>query len=272
MDPLNTPTIDAEPKPEEETSGKVSGQTETASVPPRTVYRRLTVWLWRAAWALLLVMLLFPVRFDSLRMLMVGVVLFLWGGALALYGCRKIVLAVCLSVGLLAAIVLISPGGKGDHAALRAAYVRSLERYDGVTYVWGGETHVGVDCSGLMRCGLRDACLSSGLRTFNPTLLRENFSLWWHDSSAKAMGEGYRGLTLPVLETRSLNELDYTRIEPGDIAVTSSGLHVMAYLGNREWIEADPKEGRVIRVQVPAKDNVWFDMSMRIMRWRILEP
>lgn len=272
MDTLHTTALDTKTIPGDGTNSAVPEEAIPASTSSTKVYRRLTAWIWRAAWVLLVVMLLFPIRFDSLRMLMLGVVLFLWGGALALYGCRKAVLTPCLLIGLLAAVVLISPGRKGDPAILRAAYIRSLPCYEGVTYVWGGETRIGVDCSGLMRCGLRDACLSTGMRTINPALLRENLSLWWHDSSAKAMGEGYRDLTRPVLETSSLNTLDHTLIQPGDIAVTSSGLHVMAYLGNREWIEADPKAGRVIRVQVPAKDNAWFDMSMQIMRWRILEP
>lgn len=57
---------------------------------------------------------------------------------------------------------------------------------------------------------------------------------------------------------------------PGDMAVTSSGVHVLAYLGERTWIEADPNElqgNRVIRVKTPTR-NAWFNMPVHIMRWR----
>ena len=45
----------------------------------------------------------------------------------------------------------------------------------------------------------------------------------------------------------------------------------MAYLGNREWIEADPKEMRVIRVRAPDPSVGWFDMGVRLVRWSRLD-
>ncbi len=45
----------------------------------------------------------------------------------------------------------------------------------------------------------------------------------------------------------------------------------MAYLGANTWIEADPGVGRVISVAAPSRDNGWFDGSMKIVRWAILQ-
>lgn len=58
---------------------------------------------------------------------------------------------------------------------------------------------------------------------------------------------------------------------PGDLAVTLSGIHVMAYLGDNTWIGADPGEGRVTQFTVPDKKNSYFATPMRIVRWTALE-
>ena len=66
--------------------------------------------------------------------------------------------------------------------------------------------------------------------------------------------------------------MDQSQLLPGDLAVTRGGAHVMAYLGDHLWIEADPVVGRVITVTAPSHDNPWFYADMRIMRWRSLAP
>src|SRR5262249_44726308 len=149
-------------------------------------------------------------------------------GALLLFWRKKIVRAVCLALGLLAGALCFLPGRAADPASLRAGYVASLQGYEGTLYVWGGETHLGIDCSGLVRCGLIEANLKRGIFTANPALIRQSFALWWHDCSARELGEGYRGKTRLILETPSLNALDHSRILPGDIAVTDSGVHTLA--------------------------------------------
>ena len=49
------------------------------------------------------------------------------------------------------------------------------------------------------------------------------------------------------------------------------GLHVLAYLGNNRWIEADPGEGRVIEVgPTEMNENPWFQQAVVFVRWRWL--
>jgi hypothetical protein len=80
----------------------------------------------------------------------------------------------------------------------------------------------------------------------------------------------HQGLTAQLFKSPSIDELDHAKLLPGDLAVTRDGVHVMAYLGDQRWIEADPAEGRVITVQAPAKDNLWFRMPVTIVRWTVL--
>ncbi len=68
-----------------------------------------------------------------------------------------------------------------------------------------------------------------------------------------------------------LSRLQLDQLAPGDIAVTPDGVHVLAYLGDGEWMEADPGLGKVIRARVPADDNPWFKAPVQVLRWRELE-
>lgn len=165
---------------------------------------------------------------------------------------------------------MFAPGREYSRTKLREQYVTSLLTYDGAPYVWGGECKRGIDCSGLVRRGMIDANLQTGITAVNPALLRESFSLWWHDASAKAMMEEYRARTRVLFPAHSLNKLDYSKLQPGDFAVTSTGVHTLAYIGDKTWIEADPNPMRVIRVRVPTR-NAWFSMPVKVMRWRQLE-
>lgn len=175
----------------------------------------------------------------------------------------------CLAAGLIAAGFLLLPGRPASTETLRQDYLDALRGYTSAVYVWGGETRAGIDCSGLVRRGLIDANLARGLRSANPALVRQGLSLWLNDCSAKALGEEYRGWTQAVLNTSSLNDADYDKLLPGDVAVTSNGVHTLAYLGDRTWIEADPGAWRVIQVTVPTP-NAWFSQPMRVVRWRQL--
>ena len=112
--------------------------------------------------------------------------------------------------------------------------------------MWGGENHLGVDCSGLLRTAMVEAHALEAVRTFNPALLRQAIWLWWNDASANEIGKGYSGLTKTIGPVMRLADAA-VHMAPGDFAVTADGVHVLAYLGNKEWIEADPFVKRVIR-------------------------
>ena len=165
---------------------------------------------------------------------------------------------------------LILPGRKVDSNSLVKRYIDSARQYEGVGYVWGGENYLGIDCSGLVRKGLIDANLREGVLSANPACLRKAFELWWYDCSARALKKSYRNWTEPLFKASSINQLDHHLLQPGDFAVTMDGIHTLLYLGNREWIEADPGIGKVILVTVPVEDNVWFNMPIQILRWKQL--
>ncbi len=154
---------------------------------------------------------------------------------------------------------------------MRDAYVRSLRTYEGCEYFWGGESRSGIDCSGLIRRAMIDACFQQGLARIDLGLLQRGFSLWWHDVSAEAMGQEYAGLTSFQRAAPSLQTLDHSGLAPGAIAVTQSGRHVMAYVGDATWIEADPGEGKVVVLHAPTHQNPWLKVPMRIMEWTSLQ-
>jgi len=155
-------------------------------------------------------------------------------------------------------------------ADLRTQYCAALNSYLGCPYVWGGVGYFGIDCSGFVQKGLEDGLATRGLLTLNPNLLRESIWIYWHRTTAKVLGEGDHGKTYTVAKCPSLNELDYSLLLPGDLAVTASGAHVMAYLGNKTWIAADPTEGRVTKFTIPEPKNAYFFAPMTIVRWKIL--
>lgn len=228
---------------------------------------------WLVLFALLLAMHWYPIRFGTFRLLMVAGTVVCWLGAIGLSWRCKNLKRVLLAVTAIGILFLISPGRSANPSALRQEYVRALQSYEGTAYVWGGESRRGIDCSGLMRCALIDANVKIGLATLNPGLLREAFSLWWTDSSARAMKEEFQDKTRFLQAASTLNQLDHTTIEPGDMAVTSNGVHVMAYIGNQRWIEADPSElqgNKVVQVKVPSR-IAWFTTPVHLMRWRQLE-
>ena len=129
--------------------------------------------------------------------------------------------------------------------------------YINAPYLWGGRTPFGIDCSGLVRRGLIDASFKEGVTTANPGLIRRSFLMRWFDCSARALQEEYREQTHRLFPVRSIQQLDHATLEPGDFAVTADGVHTLAYLGDKTWIEADPGVGRVIKVRAQA-ENAWI--------------
>lgn len=216
---------------------------------------------------------LYPVSIRLTRVL--GLVLFvlLWLGFLFLYWNRRNVhITWFVGTGLCLGFLCFPGRPVPEVTALRRDYVTALRRYEGIAYSWGGESYLGIDCSGLIRRGLIEASFWRGIETLNPGLVRYALTLWWNDCSAKALGEEYRQITTHLFDASCVNALDYSVIQPGDIVVTRGGAHVMAYLGETRWIEADPGVGRVICVGAPSADNSWFTIPVKVLRWRILNP
>jgi hypothetical protein len=194
-----------------------------------------------------------------------------WSTGLAFLWRRKIPRVVLLVLPLLAALPFCLPDKSIDPGKLRGCYVAAMERMEGVRYVWGGESHRGIDCSGLPRRALRDALWKAGWKDANGAAFREWARQWWFDTSAKALGENYRGFTRPLGVSGKLRDLDGNRFSPGDLAVTGDGRHVMIYLREGEWIQADPMASKVT-IRKPAEDrNPWFDSLVTMHRWMILE-
>ena len=152
---------------------------------------------------------------------------------------------------------------KGNKAQIKTLYLKNLQSFEGVAYYWGGENIIGIDCSGLPRKSLMNACFYT--RNFENA-----FELWWYDSSAKALKENYRNYTEKVISFSSLRHVDYSKIQEGDMAVTVDGAHVIVYLGNKRWIQADPMQGRVVIEDPESTKSSWFDVKVGIVRWKAL--
>lgn len=211
-----------------------------------------------------------PISSEQTRASGLALFLMVWFGLIALVWKNRAVRFTTLAITALAAAFLLMPARiHRDGEALRSSYASGLRRYEGVIYFWGGESPKGIDCSGLVRRGLIDSLFLRGIRTLDGALVRHSLWLWWNDRTARELGED-RGMTTPLLEAPSINTLDPSMLSQGDIAVTSNGLHVMAYLGDNRWIEADSGEQRVLTVTVPSKDNPWFGLPVKVVRWNIL--
>jgi hypothetical protein len=224
-------------------------------------------WRWFALWPISIALAAYPVSNRILRVTMICCVFLLVAGLLGFFWRVKWLRVTTFALVVLVIICFILPGTQINDDALQASYIRSLKKYEGTRYVWGGENRLGIDCSGLVRVGLIDAEFSEAFRTRNPALLRAGTSLWWHDCSARALGEGFRQFTIPLFNAQTINEIKETRLQPGDLAVTEDGIHVLAYLGEKTWIEADPFPRRVVIVSLPTT-NEWFDTPVKLMRWR----
>jgi hypothetical protein len=247
-----------------------AGAPESVPAPPKADWRKRFERAWWRLWPLLFAIHLFPVRSTRIRELLLLTLLSLWIGGTAIFWKRAWVRVAGAGVGIALLLLALLPGATAAPDVLRTEYLRSLKSYETTYYVWGGETATGIDCSGLLRVAMVDALLRTGLRDANPALLRQGIGLWWRDGSAMEMGRGYGGRLEIVTETRSINDLDHGVLRPGDVAITKSGEHAMAYLGAGRWIEADPGPMRVITASSPG-DLQWFKVGMRILRWKQLK-
>lgn len=184
---------------------------------------------------------------------------------------RKPFLILTLMLPLIAVIPIILPNHEINSEELRQDYVRRMSEFEGTKYYWGGENSRGIDCSGLPRRAFRDALMAYGIKHFNGRAFRAYIEQWWFDASAKALGEGYRNYTSTIGTTGTIQKMDYTSLVPGDLAVTTCGVHILAYAGDGRWIQADPGIGAVATLNGRTDDNNWFSLPVTTHRWRIFE-
>jgi NlpC/P60 family protein len=213
---------------------------------------------------------LYPIASFYTRLLCVVLVVCLWLLLVTLSWSSRLWRRCLVCVAIVAGALLLAPGRGVRDPHLAERYVAELRRYRGTRYVWGGENRLGIDCSGLVRSALVNAAVRRGIVTVNPSLVRLGVSLWWHDRTARQLGEGYRGDTVPIAVVASANAAGASGLRIGDLAVTVSGIHVLAYVGNGTWVEADPDAHAVLEVQAPEGTNPWFNAPVSIVRWRAL--
>ena len=230
---------------------------------------RLSLLLWLLIPAAALVLYFNPLSNRFTKVSAVLIALIAWRGLFSLTWRRPRLRWVMPALTVLAAVFLLLPVRNSSADALRQDYTAALKKYDGTLYYWGGESRRGIDCSGLIRCGMMNALARRGLLTADGGLLRQSLLLWWNDTSADALGKGHAGLTRLLFDANSINDADQTRLQPGDLAVTRSGVHILAYLGNGAWTQASPGAGKVITSRVPSEDP-WLRQPVKLMRWAVL--
>jgi hypothetical protein len=231
--------------------------------------RRLIIAAWLASIAAAMALTLYPLNSSVTKAAWLLSIISALALPLLMWP-RSWLIRTIVFIGIAAPVVLLSlPGRSYSRAALRASSVNVLHSFDGTRYLWGGEGRSGIDCSGLVRQALIRSSLKQGLSSLDGDLVRLAAALWWFDSSARSLRDGYRDQTTFLLEAPTTNAVPTDLLAPGDFAVTSDGVHVLAYLGERRWIEADPTLGRVVTLETPTT-NPWFSRPVHIMRWKAL--
>jgi hypothetical protein len=234
------------------------------------MYRRT-----RIAWFLLigcivgvLILLRNPVNSKLLNLAYLLCMGGAWVSLLFLLWQRKYARYVLAFIPLLFALPFLLPGREINAMELRTDYVARMNNFENTPYFWGGENSRGIDCSGLPRRALRNALLAQGFKNANGYAFREYALHWWYDTSAKAMSEGYRDMTQALGIEGTVRAIDYSPLLPGDLAVTTNGIHVMAYAGDGNWIQADPGIGFVKTLDGKTADNQWFEVPVTLHRWK----
>jgi len=214
-----------------------------------------------------------PVQGKLMKLGFLGSLGIFCGGSVLLLWRVKLVPFLVLSILVLIAVLLVLPRKPVPVDQLRIDYVDRMLSFESTEYLWGGESRRGIDCSGLPRRALRDALLRYGLQHAHGGALRSYMEQWWFDASARALSDGYRGYTRSLETSGTIRSIDCDALNPGDLAITSNGVHVVVYAGEGKWIQAAPEVGKVITLDGRAEENEWFEAPVDLYRWSILsEP
>lgn len=164
-------------------------------------------------------------------------------------------------------------GRPPDRDKLRETYLRRLRSFGSARYFWGGETGRRIDCSGLARVALWQAIMEEGIRRGNPRLVGPAlWRFWWRDMSALDMLNGSYGYTHVIGRAEKLSGCDTSGLLLGDLAVAESGVHVLIYVGDNNWIEASPDDQRVVTNEAYARNGRgWFNVKVTFVRWWVLD-
>ena len=212
-----------------------------------------------------------PLHSSVTKLALLGSICICWICSLILLRKYYVYRTILIVLPILACTPFLLPSRAIDATELRANYLQALARYEGSTYYWGGENMRGIDCSGLPRRSLRDALLRYGIAHGNGKAFRLAAEQWYYDTSAKALGEGYRSFTKNLAIEGTVQSIDNSTLKAGDLAVTKSGIHTMVYLGEGKWIQADPGIGAVATLHSRNDQNTWFDAPITMHRWSILD-
>ncbi|MEI8197410.1 MAG: NlpC/P60 family protein [Phycisphaerae bacterium] len=236
-------------------------------------------------WLALLIMLvglwIYPIRYTLTRSCILGLFTAVFVLTFLLtYRSRVLRWTLVFVPAVLGASILFWPGQPINQARRQSSYLSALRGYDGVRYVWGGENHWGIDCSGLPRAALIQADFCTGCRTLNPALFRQAAWLWWFDAGAHELASGYRGRVTLLGQSPNLHDFSHaplSDLHPGDMAIINGDSHVLVYLGNNgnadapEWIESDTLTMRV-RTWGPDYDKSalpwWWNTPAKLARWK----
>lgn len=243
---------------------------------PAMTFRRLCMWVFIGLLAICAVTVRVAIMTSGVRLLLAGTLVFgIFTGLVHIVRMSdlhpKALFPVIFFIVLF--IVWAVLADKPPNVKLlRSTYIKRLHKFEGVRYVWGGETTSGIDCSGLARSALWQAMLIEGGREFNPELLGTKFwKFWWRDMSADAMYRGDYGYTTTLGNARKIAGYDTSKLKPGDMAI-ASGVHVMIYIGDGKWIEANPDDKKVVVNKAPANSKRgWFNVPVSFVRWKMLQ-
>ena len=129
-------------------------------------------------------------------------------------------------------------------------FIQHVQSYENVPFVWGGENSFGLDCSGLIRQSLLKTYLSQ-------YRIGSAFQIWFIDCPAKHLSTKYSNILREYKKAVLIKKVTNLNIPLGTLAVTTTGNHVLAYVGNNSWAQASPDDMKVT-IKNYSENDPWF--------------